>query len=109
HQLDIFYFVGLHKGIAAAAKKMPYGIQPSAISKHILDLERYFGGPLFQRRPFAFTPLGEEVFGVVCPYRQTIEELKAKHAKNKKTCIRVAASPVVLRDYVSPIVRAMMA
>jgi DNA-binding transcriptional LysR family regulator len=58
--LDVFYQVGLCKGITVAGRKL--NVDPSAVSKHIGELEEYFDGrKLFQRWPFEFTEFGKEV------------------------------------------------
>src|ERR1700677_3058512 len=56
HHLELFYYVAKHGGISEAVRKMPYGIQQSAISSQILQLEETLGLKLFQRRPFNLTP-----------------------------------------------------
>ena len=62
HHLELFYYVAKFRGITPAVRKMPYGIQQPAVSGQILQLERDLGVKLFQRRPFALTPAGEELY-----------------------------------------------
>jgi DNA-binding transcriptional LysR family regulator len=62
HHLELFYFVAKHGGIAAAVRNIPYGIQQPAVSGQIARLEESLGTKLFQRRPFALSPAGVELF-----------------------------------------------
>ena len=68
HHLELFYFVAKYEGITAAVRKMPYGIQQPAVSGQILQLERELGVKLFNRRPFALTPAGDELYDFVYPF-----------------------------------------
>ena len=45
HHLELFYYVAKHGGIAAAVRKMPYGIQQPAVSGQIGRLEEALGQP----------------------------------------------------------------
>src|SRR4029450_3771537 len=70
HHLELFYYVAKHGGIAAAVRKMPYGIQQPAVSGQIARLEEALGAKLFNRRPFSVLPAGAELFEFIlagCP------------------------------------------
>ncbi|RYD31150.1 MAG: LysR family transcriptional regulator, partial [Verrucomicrobiaceae bacterium] len=47
HHLELFYHVARCRGVSAAARQMPYGIQQPAISAQILQLENSLGKTLF--------------------------------------------------------------
>ena len=61
HHLELFYYVATHRGVSAAARHIPYGIQQPAISAQILQLEQQLGVALFRRRPFDLTDEGRRV------------------------------------------------
>ncbi len=62
HHLRLFHYVAEAKGISAAVKLIPYGIQQPAISQQLLQLEDELGVKLFERRPFSLTGAGERLF-----------------------------------------------
>ena len=62
HHLELFHYVAKHGGIAAAVRRMPYGIQQPAVSGQIARLEEALGAKLFNRRPFSLLPAGAELF-----------------------------------------------
>ena len=39
HYLELFYYLACHRGISETARKMPYGIQQSALSRQLIQLE----------------------------------------------------------------------
>jgi DNA-binding transcriptional LysR family regulator len=75
HHLELFYFVAKHGGIAAAVRNIPYGIQQPAVSGQIAKLEESLGTKLFQRRPFALSPAGLELFEFIKPFFDKILRL----------------------------------
>ncbi len=99
HHLELFYYVAKHQGVSAAARNMPYGIQQPAISGQILALEDYLGGPLFQRRPFALTRAGEELFAFIKPFFDGLEVVEEKVRGGATQVVRLAAATIVLRDH----------
>ena len=99
HHLELFYYVARHQGVSAAARNMPYGIQQPAISGQILALEDYLGGPLFQRRPFALTHAGEELFAFIKPFFDGLEGVEDKVRGGATQVVRLAAATIVLRDH----------
>lgn len=99
HHLELFYYVAKHQGVSAAARNMPYGIQQPAISGQILALEDYLGGPLFQRRPFALTHAGEELFAYIKPFFDGLEGVEEKVRGGATQVVRLAAATIILRDH----------
>jgi len=67
HRIEIFYHVARCRGIAEAARRMPYGIQQPAISEQILLLEEELGVKLFERRPFRLTTHGRYLYEAARP------------------------------------------
>src|SRR5215216_1754746 len=90
HHLELFYFVAKHGGIAAAVRNIPYGIQQPAISGQIAKLEKSLGTKLFQRRPFAVSPTGMELFEFIRPFFDNIDIVAEGLAK------------AVIQQYVAP-------
>lgn len=99
HHLELFYYVAKHQGVSAAARNMPYGIQQPAISGQILALEDYLGGPLFQRRPFALTHAGEELYAFIKPFFDGLEGVEEKVRGGATQVVRLAAATIILRDH----------
>lgn len=99
HHLELFYYVAKHKGIAEAARNMPYGIQQPAISGQIIQLEEFIGTNLFHRRPFALTPTGKELFAFIEPFFGNLANVTRKLRKDTVRSIRIAAPELVLCDY----------
>ena len=78
HHLELFYYVAKYEGITAAVRKMPYGIQQPAVSGQILHLEKDLGVKLFNRRPFALTPAGEELYDYLYPFFSRLSDVEAR-------------------------------
>ncbi len=105
HHLELFYHVALHGGISAGARKMPYGIQQPAVSGQILQLERDLGLQLFQRRPFALTPAGRELFAFVQPFFGRMREIPRRLREGEDARIRLAAPATILRAHLPAVLR----
>ena len=103
HHLELFYHVARHRGISEAARQMPYGIQPPAISSQLRQLEEDVGAVLFQRRPFALTPTGAELFAFVEPFFGRLPELDDRLRGRAARPLRIGASEIVLRDHLPAI------
>jgi DNA-binding transcriptional LysR family regulator len=99
HHLELFYYVAKHGGIAAAVRKMPYGIQQPAVSGQIARLEEDLGAKLFNRRPFSLLPEGAELFEFIKPFFDDLDKVAAR-IRGPSLQLRIAAPPVVLHDYV---------
>jgi DNA-binding transcriptional LysR family regulator len=95
----LFYHVVKHRGISAASRKMPYGIQQPAISGQISQLEKTLGLKLFHRRPFGLTPAGVRLFDEIEHFFAALTELPAHVHGHAKQRLRLAAPARILRDY----------
>src|SRR5947199_5540799 len=109
HHLELFYFVAKHGGIAAAVRNIPYGIQQPAVSGQIAKLEESLGTKLFQRRPFAFSPGGAELFDFIRPFFDNIDVVAEKMRQNSSPQLRIAAPSIVLHDYVPELLQKLRA
>ena len=107
HYLELFYYVAKHGGISEAVRHMPYGIQQPAVSGQIIQLEQFLGVKLFQRRPFALTPSGEELFAFVRLFFDNLEAMTKKLQGGTARHIRIGASEIVLRDHLPAIAKAV--
>jgi len=105
HHLELFYFVAKHGGIAAAVRNIPYGIQQPAVSGQIATLEESLGTKLFQRRPFALSPTGTELFEFIRPFFENIDLVAERLRQNSSPQLRVAAPAIVLHDYLPQILQ----
>lgn len=99
HHLELFYYVAKHGGISEAVRKMPYGIQQSAISSQILQLEETLGLKLFQRRPFNLTPAGRDLFAFVEPFFGRLGETGQRLRGETSQRLRLAAPATILREH----------
>lgn len=104
HHLELFYYVAKNGGISRAVRNMPYGIQQPAISSQILLLEEGLGVRLFERMPFKLTPQGIELFTFVQPFFENLNPVAARLRRKSAPLLRLAASELVLRDYLPVIV-----
>jgi len=107
HHLELFFYVAKYEGITAAVRKMPYGIQQPAVSGQILQLENSLGVKLFNRRPFALTSAGEELYDHIYPFFSKIGTVESQLKGEERNTLRVAASAMVLKTHL-PIVLGVM-
>jgi len=107
HHLELFYYVAKHEGITEAVRKMPYGIQQPAVSGQILQLENFLGVKLFQRRPFALTPAGEELYDYIHPFFSRIEQITAQLRGEEHCHLRLAASAAALGNHLPDVLQAL--
>ncbi len=105
HHLELFYYVAKHEGITEAVRKMPYGIQQPAVSGQILQLENFLGVKLFQRRPFALTPAGEELYDFIHPFFSRIEQITARLRGEESRHLRLAASAAALGNHLPEVLQ----
>src|SRR5439155_13277422 len=105
HHLELFYFVAKHGGIAAAVRNIPYGIQQPAVSGQIAKLEESLGTKLFQRRPFALSPTGTELFEFIRPFFENLDVVAERLRQNSSPQLRIAAPAIVLHDYLPQILQ----
>lgn len=105
HHLELFYYVAKHGGISEAVRNIPYGIQQPAVSGQIIQLEEFLGVTLFQRRPFALTVAGEELFKFIEPFFGNLDAVATHLQGGVAHQIRIGASELILRDHLPEIVR----
>ncbi len=105
HHLELFYYVAKHGGISEAVRNMPYGIQQPAISGQVIQLEEFLGTALFQRRPFALTPAGQELYAFIKPFFENLDSAAESIRGGVAQNIRIAASEIVLRDHLPRILQ----
>lgn len=104
HHLELFYHVARCKGVSAAARQMPYGIQQPAISAQILQLEDSLGKTLFHRRPFALTPEGETLFAFVEPFFSKLPTVAERLRGGADNSLRISCPEIVQRDYLPALI-----
>jgi len=107
HHLELFYYVAKHRGIAAAARKMPYGIQQPAISVQLIQLEESLGTSLFRRQPFELTKAGKSLFAFIEPFFLRVDDIAAQLRGEIESRLRIGASQVILRDYLPRVLSAV--
>ena len=103
HHLELFYYVAFHRGVTAAARRMPYSVQQPAISAQIGQLERSLGLRLFQRRPFKLTTAGVRLFQEIAPFFGRLPDLQTRVRGDRAPRLRIAAPARILRDYLPPL------
>ena len=109
HHLELFYFVAKFEGITEAVRKMPYGIQQPAVSGQIKQLEKYLGVTLFQRRPFALTPAGEELYDFVYPFFSRMDHMTERLRGEESQHLRLAASAAALTHHLPEVLQQLRA
>ena len=109
HHLELFYYVAKHRGISAAVRHIPYGIQQPAVSGQMGKLEEDVGAKLFERAPFRLTPAGEQLFAHVRPFFAPLGPLAAALRAVAQPELRIGGSELVLRDYVPAVMRRVRA
>ena len=105
HHLELFFYVARHGGIMQAVRNIPYGIQQPAVSGQVAQLEEDLGVTLFHRRPFSLTPQGQELYDFIRPFFENLTSMAEKLRGGISQHIRVAASEIVLRDYLPSILQ----
>ena len=99
HHLELFYYVAKYGGITPAVRKMPYGIQQPAVSGQMLQLERELGVKLFNRRPFALTHAGDELFSFLSPFFSELPNIAEQLMGEESYHLRLAASGTILSNH----------
>jgi DNA-binding transcriptional LysR family regulator len=75
----------------------------------IAKLEESLGTKLFQRRPFALSPTGTELFEFIRPFFENIDVVAERLRQNSSPQLRIAAPAIVLHDYLPQILRRVRA
>jgi len=99
HHLELFYYVAKHGGISEAVRNIPYGIQQPSVSSQIIQLEEHLGTTLFQRRPFALTPPGKELYEFIEPFFGRLDNMTTRLQGGVTHQVRIGASADILRDH----------
>ena len=107
HHLELFYYVAKYEGITAAVRKMPFGIQQPAVSGQVIQLEDDLGVKLFNRRPFALTPEGEELYDFIYPFFSRLDEVGDRLRGEEGSHLRIAASAAYLRHHLPNLLEQM--
>ena len=107
HHLELFYYVAKHRGVSAAARLIPYGIQQPAISAQIIQLEDNLGTTLFHRRPFQLTKAGEELFQFVEPFFAGIDHVAKRLRGGAEVILRIGAPETIQREYLPRLLKTM--
>lgn len=107
HHLELFYHVARCRGVSAAARQIPYGIQQPAISAQVLQLEDSLGKTLFQRRPFALTPEGETLFAFIEPFFLKLPAMAERLRGGADHSLRISCPEIVQRDYLPALIAGM--
>jgi DNA-binding transcriptional LysR family regulator len=102
HHLELFYYVATHRGIGLAVRHMPYGIQQPAVSSQLINLEKDLNTVLFQRRPFALTPTGEELYQFITPFFANLPQTSKRLRGNLEPLLRLASTPTIIRNHLPP-------
>ena len=105
HHLELFYYVARHGGIMQAVRNIPYGIQQPAVSGQVAQLEKDLGVTLFHRRPFSLTQPGSELYDFIRPFFENLTPMSEKLRGGIARHLRIAASEIVLRDYLPAILQ----
>lgn len=107
HHLELFYYVARHGGITPAVRNIPYGIQQPAVSAQVAQLEEFLGVTLFHRRPFAMTSEGAKLYEFIRPFFSNLDRIADEFQGGQARCLRIGASPIVLRDHLPGLFRGM--
>lgn len=107
HHLELFYYVALHRGVSAAARRIPYGIQQPAISAQVIQLEDNLGTTLFHRRPFQLTRAGQELFEFIEPFFGGVEAIGRRIRGGGELLIRIGAPETIQREYLPRLLKTL--
>lgn len=107
HHLELFYYVAKHRGVSAAARHIPYGIQQPAISAQIIQLEDSVGATLFQRRPFELTDPGRELFAFIEPFFSGLPKMADRLRGGNEVRLRVGAPAAIQYCYLPRLLKAL--
>ncbi|MBD28209.1 MAG: LysR family transcriptional regulator [Rickettsiales bacterium] len=99
HHLELFYYVAKYGGITPAVRKMPYGIQQPAVSGQMLQLEQELGVKLFNRRPFALTHAGNQLYDFLAPFFSELPNIAEQLIGEESSHLRLAASGTILANH----------
>jgi DNA-binding transcriptional LysR family regulator len=107
HHLELFYYVAKHRGVSAAARHIPYGIQQPAISAQIIQLEGSLGVTLFHRRPFDLTQAGRDLYQFIEPFFKGLPQIEDKLRGGREVRVRIGAPEAIQQHYLPPLLRGL--
>lgn len=110
--LRAFEAAGQHGSFTAAANALT--VAQSAVSRHVIVLEKFLGAPLFERRPqqLVLTEAGRHLLPVVARSFDRIDQALGDIIKERgtlKRLLRVALPPTFAHQLAIPILRAFRA
>lgn len=109
HHLELFYYVAKHRGISAAVRHIPYGIQQPAVSGQMSALESNLGVRLFERTPFRLTSPGRKLFAQIETFFAGLDGLEAQLRDADRPELRLGASELVLRLHIPTVTHRLRA
>jgi DNA-binding transcriptional LysR family regulator len=104
HHLQLFYYVARARGVSAAVKIIPWGIQQPAISQQLTQLEAELGVKLFVRRPFSLTPAGDKLLHFIQPFFEQLDTELAGLRQNAGVRIRFGCPLVISAHYLPELI-----
>jgi DNA-binding transcriptional LysR family regulator len=104
HHLELFYYVARHRGIVAACRHIPYGIQQPAVSAQIATLEGDLGVKLFNRRPFQLTPQGGRLYEFIAPFFARLGDVELEIKGEMAQELRLVGPTQLMRDHLPEII-----
>lgn len=107
HHLELFYYVAKHRGVSAAARHIPYGIQQPAISAQLIQLEDSLGVTLFHRRPFDLTQAGRDLFAHIEPFFKGLPQVEEKLRGGREVRVRIGAPEAIQQYYLPTLLKRM--
>ncbi|MDX6766187.1 MAG: LysR family transcriptional regulator [Candidatus Methylacidiphilales bacterium] len=99
HHLELFYYVAKHRGIVAACRHIPYGVQQPAVSSQLIKLEESVGARLFERKPFQLTTAGAELFAFISPFFAGLADVESSLKGRVLRQLRLAGPTQLMRDH----------
>ncbi len=107
HHLELFYYVARYRGIVAACRHIPYGIQQPAVSAQVASLESDLGVKLFDRRPFRLTPQGERLYEFAAPFFARLTAVEDELRGRLSQELRLVGPTHVMRDHLPEVIAAL--
>ena len=106
--LRAFEAAGQHLSFTAAANRLT--VAQSAVSRHVIMLERFLNAPLFERRPqqLALTEAGKHLLPVVVKAFDRIDQALAdivKEKGNPRRVLKVALPPTFAHQLAVPLLK----
>ena len=108
-QVELFYYVARYGGISRAIRHLPYGLSQPAVSKQVGLLEEQVGCILFERGPFLLTPEGERLHAYSRSFFEGLNQTLTGLRADAPRIVRVASTPLILREYFPDIVTPLRA